>query len=313
MKHRRLTAVFAVFVLSLTGVLASSYVGAQDASSIIESTPTATPANEEVLEKDFEDFDPTNFDESTNIDNEWFPLQPGTQYIYEGSGNVDGEQIPHRVVFTVTDLTKVIGGVRSVVVWAVDYKEGKLEETEIAFFAQDNDGNVWLLGEYPEEWENGKFAKAPAWIHGAEGARAGLAMQANPKTGTPSYSQGWGPKVGWTDRALVDQMGLKNCVRLACYEDVLVIAESSQAEGPNAQQLKYYAPGVGKIRVGWRGTEEKLQEVLELVKVEQLGPEAMKKAREEALKLDKRAYKNSKKAYGGTPPAEYLTSAASAR
>jgi len=282
-------------------------------AALLAVTGAATAQGGKIPQKDFEDFNPKSFDRPTVIDNKWIGLKVGRQFVYEGTTQDGNERAHHRIVFTVTDLTKVIGGVRSVVVWAVDYKEGKLEETEIAFFAQDNDGNVWLLGEYPEEWENGKFAKAPAWIHGAEGARAGLAMQANPKTGTPSYSQGWGPKVGWTDRALVDQMGLKNCVRLACYEDLLVIAESSQAEGPNAQQLKYYAPGVGKIRVGWRGTEEKLQEVLELVKVEQLGPEAMKKAREEALKLDKRAYKNSKKAYGGTPPAEYLTTAASAQ
>jgi hypothetical protein len=269
--------------------------------------------DKKTAEKDFEEFNPKNFDRPTVIDNKWIGFNVGKQFVYEGTTQDGNERAHHRIVFTVTDLTKVIGGVRSVVVWAVDYKEGKLEETEIAFFAQDNDGNVWQMGEYPEEWESGKFAKAPAWIHGAEGARAGLAMQANPKTGTPSYSQGWGPKVGWTDRALVDQMGVKNCVRLACYEDVLVIAESSQAEGPNAQQLKYYAPGVGKIRVGWRGTEEKLQEVLELVKVEQLGPAAMKKAREEAMKLDKRAYKIAKKAYGATPPAEHRISSASAQ
>lgn len=308
---RRRYILFASVVMLLM-ILATACSSKPSSKASVGSSPS--PKATAGAQKNFEDFNAKNFDRPVQIDNKWMPLKPGTRYVYEGTTiEDDGTAVPHRVVINVTDLTKVIGGVRSVVVWAVDYKEGKLEETEIAFFAQDNDGNVWLLGEYPEEWENGKFAKAPAWIHGAEGARAGLAMQANPKTGTPSYSQGWGPKVGWTDRALVDQMGLKNCVRLACYEDLLVIAESSQAEGPNAQQLKYYAPGVGKIRVGWRGTEEKLQEVLELVKVEQLGPEAMKKAREEALKLDKRAYKNSKKAYGGTPPAEYLTTAASAQ
>jgi hypothetical protein len=28
---------------------------------------------------------------------------------------------------------------------------------------------VWHLGEYPEEYENGKFVKAPAWLAGFEG------------------------------------------------------------------------------------------------------------------------------------------------
>jgi len=31
-----------------------------------------------------EDIDPSNFDDSANIDNEWWPLKPGTQLIYEG-------------------------------------------------------------------------------------------------------------------------------------------------------------------------------------------------------------------------------------
>jgi hypothetical protein len=255
--------------------------------------------------KKFEDFNPKSFDgRSTTIDNEWSPLKPGTRFVYEGTTiEDDGKAVPRRVVFIVTDLTKVIDGVRTVVVWDVDYKAGKLAETEITFFAQDNDGNVWRLGEYPEEWERGKFAKAPAWIHGREEARAGIAMTAKPGRGTPSYSQGWGPAVRFADRAVVDQVGQKTCVRTGCYEDVLVVAETSPEE-PGAEQLKYYARGVGNIRVGWRGKGEKLKETLELIEVVQLDQKALAEARAKALELDKRAYRLSKKAYDRTPPAE---------
>jgi hypothetical protein len=209
---------------------------------------------------------------------------------------------------TVTDLTKVVDGVRTLVRWDVDYSAGKMAENEIAFLAQDDDGNVWLLGEYPEEYEGGKFVKAPAWVHGREKARAGLAMQANPQLGA-SYSQGWGPAVNWTDRGKVDQLGQKTCVPAGCHEDVLVIAETSREER-NAEQLKYYARGVGNVRVGWRGKGEKLQETLELAEIVKLSPEDLAKARAAALDLDKRAYKNAKKAYAGTPPAEPLNEAA---
>jgi len=256
-------------------------------------------------ETKLEDFNSKNFDgRSTSVDNAWFPLKPGTRFVYEGSTvEDDGKAVPRRVVFTVTDLTKVIDGVRAVVVWDVDYKAGKLSETELAFFAQDNDGNVWHLGQYPEEWEKGKFAKAPAWLHGREDARAGIAMKVKPQRGTPSYSQGWGPKVNWTDRAVVDQVGQKTCVRKGCYEDVLVIAETSREE-PDAEHLKYYARGVGNIRVGWRGKGEKTKETLELVEVVQLDPKALAEASAKALDLEKRAYMLSKKVYGGTPPAD---------
>lgn len=257
------------------------------------------------VEKPFEDFHRNRFDRSTNIDNEWFPLKPGRRFVYEGFTIENDKPVPHRLVSTVTDLTKVIDGVRTVVVWEEDYSAGQLVEAEIAFIAQDNDGNVWRLGEYTEEYENGKLVAAPAWIPGREDARAGISMKAKPRLGTPSYSQGWGPAVEWTDRGVVDQMGQRVCVRLGCYEDILVIAETSQEE-PDAELLKYYARGVGNIRVGGRGEGEKTRETLELVEVVQLGPEALAEARAKALALEKRAYKFSKEAYGGTPPAEQM-------
>jgi len=42
---------------------------------------------------------------------------------------------PHQVVFTVTDLVRVINGVRTVVDWDRDINEGELEEAELAFQA----------------------------------------------------------------------------------------------------------------------------------------------------------------------------------
>src|SRR5688500_4892462 len=57
-----------------------------------------------------EAFDRNNFDNSANVDNKWFPLQPGTQVVYKGFTEEDGKRVPARVVQTVTDLTKVING-----------------------------------------------------------------------------------------------------------------------------------------------------------------------------------------------------------
>ena len=258
--------------------------------------------------KESEVFDSRNFDRSTHIDNEWFPLKPGTRFVYEGFTIEDGKSVPHRVVFTVTDLTKVIGGVRAVIAHEQDYSAEKLVEAEIVFFAQDNDGTVWQLGQYPEEYENGKLVGAPAWIHGIQDARAGIIMKVEPRPGTPSYSQGWGPAVNWMDRGMVYQVGQKTCVPLKCYEDVLVIDETTEQE-PGAHQHKYHARGVGVVRVGWGGEGEKTKETLELVKVVQLGPQALAAVRAEALKLETRAYKISKNVYVHTPPAEHTPGA----
>lgn len=266
-----------------------------------EKTPETTGSTE-ATEQRWEVFDRNNFDQSTTIENEWFPLQPGTQFIYEGSSVEDGKRLPHRVVFTVTDLTKVIDGVRTVVVWDRDYSAGELVETELALFAQDDDGNVWHLGQYPEEYENGEFLDAPAWIAGFQNARPGISMKAKPEPGAPSYSQGWGPAVNWTDRAQVYRTGEKTCVPVDCYEDVLVMEEFSEEE-PGAFQLKYYAPGVGNVRVGWTG-DDPSRETLKLVKLVQLGAEELADVRAAALKLEKRAYTLSKDVYAHTSPAE---------
>jgi hypothetical protein len=79
------------------------------------------------------------------------------------------------------------------VVWERDYSDGQEVEAELAFFAQDKDGNLWHMGEYPEEYENGEFEKAPGWLAGSKGASAGIAMIAEPRKGTPSYAQGYAP------------------------------------------------------------------------------------------------------------------------
>ncbi|MGH7490997.1 MAG: hypothetical protein ACREOO_01245 [bacterium] len=293
-------AVFTYFELSSGCANAQDSAPAQKTAAIAENKTDGAAA-----EKKFEDFDPNGFARSTQIDNAYMPLKPGTRYVYEGNTvEDDGTVVPHRVVINVTDLTKMIGGIRSVVTWDLDYSDGELVEAELAFFAQDNDGNVWRMGEYPEEYEEGKFLAAPTWIHGFEDARAGIMMKAKPQTGTPSYSQGWGPAVDWTDRGQVDQMGQKASVPAGSYENVLIIAETSASE-VDAQQLKYFAPGVGNVKVGWRGAGEKTKETLDLVKVEQLDATAMAEVRAAAMKMEKHAYEVSKNVYAHTPPLEH--------
>ena len=262
------------------------------------------PATGENVEAQFADFDPGNFDNPTVIDNERMPMTPGTKWVQEGTAVEGGESITRRIDFTVTDLTKVIGGVRTVVAWIVDYTDGEVIEKELAFYAQDNDGNVWYLGEHPEEYENGEFVKASPWIAGLADARAGIKMWAEPKLGGLVVYQGWGPAVGWSDYGQVDQVGQETCVPVDCYKDVLVMAETSLGEAnTNTYQLKYYARGVGEIKVGWKGADE-LKEELELVEHITLSPEQMAEVRAEALEVEKHAYEVSD-VYKQTSPVGY--------
>jgi len=203
------------------------------------------------------------------------------------------------VIFTVTDLTKVVDGVRTVVAYDIDETAGELDEAEIALFAQADDGTVWHFGQYPEVYDGDKIVETPAWIHGIQDASAGITMKPDPQPLAPSYSEGWGPAVGWDDRAKVFETGSETCVPAGCYMGVLVMDEFSKDE-PDAHQLKYYAPGVGGVRIGWAGSREEEQEVLELVSVVQLTDAELAKVRAEVLAMDERAYQYSKDVYGLT-------------
>jgi hypothetical protein len=70
---------------------------------------------------------------------------------------------------------------------------------------------------------------------------------------------------------------------------------------PGAYQLKYYAPHVGNVRVGWRGEQEEERETLKLVDLQRLGPVALAKVHKAALELDLRARERSK-VYRQTAP-----------
>jgi hypothetical protein len=260
---------------------------------------TASPAAENLIEP----FPSGAFSEPTTVDNRWFPLKPGTRWVWEGTAIDEGERIKRRVIFTVTDLTKVVDGVRTVVAYDIDETAGELDEVEIALFAQADDGTVWHFGQYPEVYDGDKIVETPAWFHGVGEARAGITMKADPEPYAPSYSQGWGPEVGWNDRAKVFETDSKTCVPAGCYDGVLVMDEFSRDE-PDAHQLKYYAPGVGGVRIGWAGSAEEEQEVLELVSVTQLSADEMAKVRAELLAMEQRGYRLSPEVYGKTVPME---------
>ncbi len=295
----------AVLLISLLWILASCGSSAENTADT--GTDDGTASDDESdngdgpsTEPAHEDFDAAVFDDPTTIDNAWFPLTPGNRLVLDGITVEDGETLDHRIEFIVTDLTKEIAGVETVVVWIEDYSDDELVEAELAFYAQDNDGNVWFFGEYPEEYEDGEFLDAPAWIAGVEEARAGMKMYADPDPSIPPYFQGWGPAVEWSDYARVESVGEEICVELDCYEGALTIAESSLEE-VDIFQLKSYAQGVGNIKVDFRGDDE-TQEQLEVVEFGPVSADELDEYRTLALDMEAHAYEISPDVYGTTPP-----------
>jgi hypothetical protein len=266
--------------------------------------------------KPFADFDRAVFEPPTAIDNKWFPLTPGTQFTFAGQAEVEDEEVrilPRIVVFTVTDMIKVIDGVETLVIWDQDFaidEEGEqfLVEEQLAFFVQDEEGNVWNLGEYPEEFEDGEFAGAPnTWIQGVEDAQGGILVLGRQRRGT-EYLQGLAPSIEFFDCGRVHR-GLGNLrVGGEFFHDVVVIRERSPFDPEGGIQQKYYAPGVGLVKVdAVRDPEGELLELVEQVTLDRGG---LAIARQNVNRLEANAY-NSEDArvrfvYGETDPAQKL-------
>jgi hypothetical protein len=186
------------------------------------------------------EIDPDNF--VSEVTNPYFPLPPGTTFIYRGE--TDGT--PTRDEMIVTQETKEILGVSATVVHHLSYEAGVLVEDTFDWFAQNVDGNVWYFGEDTKELdENGNVISTEgSWEAGVDGAQAGIIMLADPKKGD-RYQQELAPGVA-EDMAQV--LGFKEslCVRYGCFEDVLVTKEWSPLE-KGVVEHKYYAEGVGFI------------------------------------------------------------------
>ncbi|HKN51543.1 MAG TPA: hypothetical protein VJX66_03520 [Amycolatopsis sp.] len=253
-------------------------------SSTVPPTPVSVPTCEPVKTSPIQAKD---FPSPTKIDSKWMPLAPGTRFVLEGRANRGGGVLPHQIAFTVTSLTKVINGVPNVVTWDVDTgAKGVLQEAELAFFAQDADGNIWNFGEYPEEYgKNGKFSGAPStWIAGQGKAEAGVQVPAKVSPGKPEVLQGLSPDVEFLDCAKDVKVGEKVCVPTGCYDGSRVVDERSPLAPDSGVQRKTYAPGLGNVKVEAVGDPE--GETLVLIARSSLSPAELDKANAEAKKLD---------------------------
>jgi hypothetical protein len=94
-------------------------------------------------------------------------------------------------VFKVTHKTKLIDGVRCVVIDDRLYLAGRLAERTTDWYAQDKAGNVWYFGEATAELNPNGTIKSTAGTFqaGRNGARQGIFMPANPRIGASGQQE----------------------------------------------------------------------------------------------------------------------------
>lgn len=195
--------------------------------------------------------DPNNFSNSTQITNSFFPLIPGETYVYQSE---DGSKLGY---FAVTHNTKMIEGVRWVVVEHTEYVDGELKEKTKDYHAQDDFGNVWYGGEDVKQYENGKVVGTEGtWRAGVDGAQAGFFVMAPPSTVGDMYFQEIAPNAQDfvevvdlnADPAAIAAIEVQPgaAIPYGEFNSAMEHKETTALE-PDALASKYYVEGVGMV------------------------------------------------------------------
>jgi hypothetical protein len=205
-------------------------------SGVGDCPEIALPQGSEPVELDPADF-------TTAIDNPYWPMEPGSRWIYRETAP-DGTR--QRVVVTVTAKTKLIAnGITARVVHDVVTEDGELVEVTDDWYAQDCRGHVWYLGENTKEYENGRVvSRAGSWEAGVDGAQPGILMPADPEVGMTYWQEYYAGEAEDTGAifSLDEQVG----VRAGHFTDVVMTKDTNPLE-PRVLEYKFYARGVGPV------------------------------------------------------------------
>lgn len=179
------------------------------------------------------------------ITNRYLPLASLKQDVLEGTE--DGAKIRvERTAFPDTHKTFTIAGqtVEALAVEDREFKGGPLEEVTLDYFAQDDEGNVYYLGEDVDEYENGKVTSHEGgWLLGRDTQTPGIIIPGHPKIGDQFKSEDVSKEISEADEVVsvsetvtVGAGTFTNCIK----------TRESPSDGTT--EYKYYAPGVGVVR-----------------------------------------------------------------
>jgi hypothetical protein len=199
------------------------------------ASPYALPQSDEPVELDSADFVRT-------IDNMYWPMAPGSRWVYR---EVDANGSRQRVEVRVTNQTKAILGITATVVHDRVTEDGELVEDTEDWYAQDKWGGLWYLGEDTTEFENGEpVSKAGSWEAGVDGAQAGLIIPPSPEVGMSYRQEFFAGEAEDLGRILsLDELAE---VPFGSYDEVLMTRDWTPLE-PDVLEHKFYARGVGPV------------------------------------------------------------------
>lgn len=209
------------------------------------------------------DFASTSFTNPLTIDNPYWPLVPGTTFVYEPVPN-EGEEVVVNIIYVTNKAKKInVDGKKIKCRVVYDVEEVYVEELDEWFtteetwdwYAQDDEGNIWYCGEdtieyiydEDEDWELIETSTEGSWEAGVDGALAGYLILAEPSVGI-CYQQEY-----YEDEAedVAKVLRLNATATLEngnSYEDCLVTKEWTKLDPGNVEH-KYYKEGVGLVLI----------------------------------------------------------------
>jgi hypothetical protein len=207
------------------------------------------------------------FSDPLTIDNQFFPFQSGGLKEYVGSEH--GTKVGQIDRYLTQTRTFRLNGknVQCRILREEAYEEGELVESSDNFFAQADDGTVYYFGEVVDIYESGVIVSHEgSWLVGgptlpSDPPETGNApapavfMPANPELGDVFKPEDLFPIVDET--AEIVGVDLDVLVPAGKYDGAIEVEETSRLS-PDVE-FKWYAPGVGVVKVKAKGESLRLE------------------------------------------------------
>jgi hypothetical protein len=202
---------------------------------------------------------PVPSDFAGRVDNAWFPLSPGTRWVYHRYTTLETQTL----VATVLPAPHKVDGVATTAVrWQWRRAHRRTSTIAVRWYAQDRAGNVWwfgqrLRGNGPEVDD----LATRSWQAGRAGAQAGLVVAAHPRVGD-GYANGY--RAGVVERrSTVVTLDATVAVPRRSYRGALTTRDASGLE-PKRVVQSFFARGVGLVA---QQTIRSLESDLSLVRI----------------------------------------------
>lgn len=187
------------------------------------------------------DLDPADF--TADIDHPYWPMVPGTRWTFE---EVDPDGTVLEVIVTVSTETRAIAnGITARVVRDTVTEDGELVEDTLDWYAQDEAGNVWYLGEETAEFTGGEMTSTGGSFEaGVDGAEPGIAMPAEPADGMAYRQEFYAGEA--EDNGEVVAVAEQVDVPGGAFDDAIMTRDTNALE-PDVLEYKWYARDVGPV------------------------------------------------------------------